>query len=135
MTRTERKQIIKRICFSFVLIAVLVLAMVFGGGFTAPVAYAATNDDLHFDETYVMDDLEGMTINGKPFDIADYSFDESRNTGVLLFTEYCYSFYSNRQGNYGLYVYVWNPQGLNIDVDNVNNKRLCHNKWLIFDEK
>ena len=82
MTRTERKQIIKRICVSFVLIAVFVLAMVFGGGFTAPVAYAATNDDLQFDETYVMDDLEGMTINGKPFDIADYSFDESRNTGV-----------------------------------------------------
>ncbi len=122
MTRTERKQIIKRICVSFVLIAVFVLAMVFGGGFTAPVAYAATNDDLQFDETYVMDDLEGMTINGKPFDIADYSFDESRNTGVLLFTEYCYSFYSNRQGNYGLYVYVWNPKGLNIDFDNVNNK-------------
>lgn len=82
MTKTERKQTIMRAFFSFVLIAVLAVAMVIGGGFTAPTAYAATNDDLQFDETYVMDDLEGMTINGKPFDIADYSFDESRNTGV-----------------------------------------------------
>ena len=121
MTKTERKQTIMRAFFSFVLIAVLAVAMVIGGGFTAPTAYAATNDDLQFDETYVMDDLEGMTINGKPFDIADYSFDESRNTGVVLFTEYCYSFYSNRQGNYGLYVYVWNPKGLSFDLNSSLN--------------
>ncbi len=121
MTKTERKQTIMRAFFSFVLIAVLAVAMVIGGGFIAPTAYAATNDDLQFDETYVMDDLEGMTINGKPFDIADYSFDESRNTGVVLFTEYCYSFYSNRQGNYGLYVYVWNPKGLSFDLNSSLN--------------
>ena len=54
MTKTERKQTIMRAFFSFVLIAVLAVAMVIGGGFIAPTAYAATNDDLQFDETYVM---------------------------------------------------------------------------------
>lgn len=123
-TSIRKKQTILRLISVIAVSIVLVLSAIFeiGGGGKVPAVFALANDNLHFDETYVMDDLAESEINGKPFDIADYSFDESRNTGVLLFTEYCYSFYSNRQGNYGLYVYVWNPQGLNIDVDNVNNK-------------
>ena len=73
--------------------------------------FAATKNVVKFDETYVMDDLSGATINGKTFNIEDYSFDEKRNTGIVLFTEYCYSFYANKQENFGLYVYVWNPKG------------------------
>lgn len=120
MTRTERKQIIKRICISFVLIAVLVLAMVFGGGFTAPVAYAAT--DLNIDGTNVLDDLTGSTIGGKEFDIADYPYDEKGKTQVISFSEYCYSYYSNKQGNFGLYVYVYNPNGIAFDESTGRNK-------------
>ncbi len=82
---------------------------------------AVTVDHNDFDDTYVMDDLEGITINGIEFDITDWSFDESRQIGIILFTEYCYSFYANKQGNYALYVYVWNPQGLDIDVDSTLN--------------
>lgn len=119
---TKRKQKIVRSFFLLMLSVVFMAVTIFGGGFSAPAVYAASNDDLSFDETYVMDDLEGMTINGKAFDIADYGFDESRNTGVVLFTEYCYSFYANKQSNYGLYVYVWNPQGLQFDLDSPNNK-------------
>lgn len=119
---TKRKQKIVRSFFLLMLSVVFMAVTIFGGGFSVPAVYAASNDDLSFDETYVMDDLEGMTINGKAFDIADYGFDESRNTGVILFTEYCYSFYANKQSNYGLYVYVWNPQGLQFDLDSPNNK-------------
>ena len=69
-----------------------------------------------------MDDLAGATINGKTFDIYDYSFDEKRNTGVVMFTEYCYSLYSNKQDNFGLYLYVWNPKGLSFDTSSSLNK-------------
>ncbi len=119
MNRAKRKQIIKRISVLFVLIAVVIMS-VFGGGFTASTVYAASND-VSFDDTYVMDDLESMTINGKAFDITDYGFDESRSTNIIMFVEYCYSYYANQQGNYGLYVYVWNPKGLNIDVNSSLN--------------
>lgn len=84
--------------------------------------FAATKNTVKFDETYVMDDLNGATINGKTFNIEDYSFDEKRNTGIVLFTEYCYSFYANKQENFGLYVYVWNPKGLIFDTDSPLNK-------------
>lgn len=84
--------------------------------------YAATKDTVKFDDTYVMDDLKGATIDGKQFNIEDYSFDEKRNTGIILFTEYCYSFYANKQDNFGLYVYVWNPKGLTFDTDSPLNK-------------
>lgn len=84
--------------------------------------FAATKNVVKFDETYVMDDLSGATINGKTFNIEDYSFDEKRNTGIVLFTEYCYSFYANKQENFGLYVYVWNPKGLIFDTDSPLNK-------------
>ncbi len=84
--------------------------------------FAATKDTVKYDDTYIMDDLNGTTIDGKLFQIEDYSFDEKRNTGIILFTEYCYSFYANRQGNFGLYVYVWNPKGLTFDTDSPLNK-------------
>lgn len=84
--------------------------------------FAATKNSIKFDENYVMDDLNGATINGKTFNIEDYSFDEKRNTGIVLFTEYCYSFYANKQENFGLYVYVWNPKGLIFDTDSPLNK-------------
>ena len=51
-------------------------------------------------------------VNGKEFSLTDYNFDAFKETKVLSFVEYCYSFYQNMQDNYGLYVYVYNPKGL-----------------------
>ena len=121
MKNEIRRQTMMRSAPSLLLIFFLIVAVLFGGMSQSLTAYAAVKDDLLFDESYIMDDLEGTVINGKEFSISDYSFDESRNTSVILFTEYCYSFYANKQGNYGLYVYVWNPQGLNIDVNSSLN--------------
>ena len=58
-----------------------------------------------------MDDLKGMTIDGKEFRMSDYSFNSQQETSVLTFVEYCYSFDIDRQANYNLYVYVHNPKG------------------------
>ena len=115
------KQNIIRFTALFVLF-VLCVAMVLGSQMTAPVAYADTiTGNLEFDKTNVMDDLENTTIDGVSFDVKDYSFDEKRDTDMLLFAEYCYSFYTNKQGNYSLYVYVYNPQGLVFDTHSNRN--------------
>ena len=36
-----------------------------------------------FEQQNVMDDLDGMTIDGKTFDVKDYAFDESKPTQGL----------------------------------------------------
>lgn len=56
------------------------------------------------------------------FELSDYPFDENGKPQLISFTEYCYSFYSNKQQHYGLYAYVYNPQGLAFDTDTERNK-------------
>ena len=82
-------------------------------------AYAETANE--FDTTNVLEDLEATTIDGKAFSLEDYAFNEKEQTTVLLLAEYCYSFYENKQGNYGLYLYVWNPRGLAFDAASSRN--------------
>ena len=63
-----------------------------------------------------MDDLTSSTMNGQPFDVKDYPYDEDSQAQIVNFVEYCYSYKGNMQSNYGLYVYVYNPQGLNLNI-------------------
>lgn len=91
-------------------IAVTFLFFSFSGG--ARIARAAVTPSAAFEHTNVMDDLKDAVINGEPFCINDYNFDESKPTQVLSFIEFCYSFYENMQDDFGLYIYVYNPQGL-----------------------
>lgn len=79
-------------------------------------AFASSDVVSAYEQQNVMDDLEGMSIDGKQFDIGDYAFDEARPVQVLAMTEFCYSFYSEKQDDFGLYIYVWNPQGLQFDT-------------------
>lgn len=119
--RKVLKAYFQRILSLFVL-CVLCVAMFLGGQTAAPIAYAETSAGvLAYDSINVMDDLEKTIIDNVPFNVKDYPFDEKRDTTVLLFAEYCYSFYSNKQGNYSLYVYVYNPQGLVFDTHSNRN--------------
>ncbi len=106
-------------------ITVLVVAVVvfFGVVFSATpnLAYAQETGNA-FDKTNVLDDLQSSTINGQPFDITDYPYDESKDIQVINFVEYCYSFRKNKQGNYGLYIYLYNPKGLNLSTNSKSNK-------------
>ena len=52
----------------------------------------------------------------------DYPYDEDSQAQIVNFVEYCYSYKGNMQSNYGLYVYVYNPQGLNISTNSKSNK-------------
>lgn len=96
------------------------ITMLWGGNISAPVAFA--EDTPAYDATNVLDDLEGATVGGQTFDVSDYPFNERGKPQIVAFAEYGYSFYADSQDDYGLYVYLYNPQGQAIDTDTDRNK-------------
>ena len=103
------------VLFSFVVAILVSLGTFFSG--LASVAFADVQEGI--DESYVMDDLEGLTIAGEKFDVANYKFDKSKKTQVLSFVEFAYSTNDEHRDLYGLYVYVYNPQKL-VFANNIN---------------
>lgn len=112
MTNTVDKN---KILLIFVTIAV-VLCIGFAP-LQSAICYA--DNGVKFDSTNVLDDLNNSTVNGKPFDINNYPYNEKGTLKVIDFVEYCYSFKAN---HYGLYIYVYNPQCLNLSTDSKRNK-------------
>lgn len=106
------------------LLCIIAIVMVICTVFTAvqPTVAHAAEIGISYDNTNVLDDLNSSTVNGEPFDIKDYPFDESKEVRIISFVEYCYSYKANMLDNYGLYLYVYNPKGLNIDTDSRQNK-------------
>lgn len=107
--------ILKRIIFG--LAAVVLMAAGIG---PAAIKVKAENK-ADYEQSNVLDDLENSTINGEPFDLEKYNFDTKKDTEVLTFVEYCYSFYQEKQDDYGLYIYVYNPKGLKFDAESPLN--------------
>ncbi len=113
------KQIIFKRLAVFIMALVVCLGTLLGGLVVQP-AYAA--ETLSYDKTNVLDDLKSSTANGKAFDILEYPYNEKGQIQVINFVEYCYSFRANMRDNYGLYFYIYNPQGLNIATNSKANK-------------
>ena len=105
--RKAARENLTRLLSLFVL-AVLVLEMCAGGSFSTR-AYADTGKELNYDNTNVLDDLGSSTIDGKPFNVNDYPRNPFGTAQMITFVEYCYSQYENGNGNYALYIYVYNP--------------------------
>ena len=101
------------------ILALLMVGCTLFGVVQPIVAYAAEAEPL--ETSNVLHDLGSSTINGKPFDLRDYPLDESREATVLSFVEYCYSYRANERDRYALYVYVYNPKGLNISTGQKQN--------------
>ena len=103
--------------------AAVLAGMVCLSAFFVPVmtknAYAAENA-VKFDETDVMEDLQSMD----GFSLAKYPYYESAKPEmrVIDFVEYCYDFRANMRDNYGLYLYVYNPNAQNIVTESEKNK-------------
>lgn len=76
---------------------------------------ARAAESIGYDGTNVLDDLDGAVIDGEPFNLSDYEFDESKELSVISFVEFGYSFRSDSRQDYALYVYLYNPQGLNFE--------------------
>lgn len=96
------------------------ITMLWSGDISFPVAFA--EDAPGYEATNVLDDLTGATVGGQAFDISDYPFNERGKPQIVAFAEYGYSFYADNQDDYGLYVYIYNPQGLAIDTATDRNK-------------
>lgn len=92
--------------FKYWLVLVIsILVIVIGSGITT--AFASSS----FNNSGIMEDLRGSVIGGIPFDITDYIYDSDKEARVICFTEFCYSYKPELKGDYGLYVYVYNPGG------------------------
>ena len=106
------------------LLCIVALAMVVCTFFplVQPIVAVAAENEVKFDNTDVIDDLKSSKVNGKDFNINNYPFDESKDIQVISFVEYCYSYKSNLRDNYGLYIYVYNPKGLNLSTSEKQNK-------------
>lgn len=104
------------------LFAVLVCFGVVMGGQGFLSAFAATDVQTAYENTNVLDNLDGATIGGKAFDIADYPHNDEGRPQVISLVEFCYSYYADKQGDFGLYVYVYNPQDIAFDMATDRNK-------------
>ena len=115
-------RICKRIGFAILSFA-LSLWVVMAGLFPAvlPKVSAQASTQLTYEQTNVMDDLKSSTIGGEEFSLKKYGFSSFKETQVLSLVEYCYSFYPTKQNNYGLYIYLYNPKGLDFDVSHTLN--------------
>ena len=104
-------------------IAFIVCLGVLLGGQTTLSAYAITSDvQSNYENSNVLDNLKGSTIGGKEFNIADYPHDDNGRPQIISFVEFCYSYYADKQDDYGLYVYVYNPQDIALDMATERNK-------------
>ena len=105
------------------MLLLLVLCItIWGGQVSAPSVYADTGGELKYDSTNALDDLQSSTIDGKPFDIANYPKNAQGTAQMITFVEYCYSQYENGFGNFALYVYVYNPALLEFATVSTQNK-------------
>ncbi len=91
------------------LLAVLLLVAVL------PLCAFAEEATISFDDTSVLSDLNGATIMGKEFSLNDYPADANGTPQLLAFTEFSFSLLHEYQSNYGLYLYVYYPQGNLLD--------------------
>lgn len=83
---------------------------------------AINSTGLSFESSNVLDDLFSSTVNGLPFDIKNFPFNEKSSIQILNFVEFCYTYKESKKDDFGLYVYVYNPQGLDIDKTSKQNK-------------
>lgn len=65
----------------------------------------------------IMEELSGMTINGTAFDVSAYPADDEGVPQLITLYEGGYSYYANKQDNYGLLVYIYNPSQIDVHDD------------------
>lgn len=114
------RNIIKQV-IAFLLVLLVCIGVVTGGQGNLS-ASAVSEIQAAFEERNVIDDLAGGTVGGKKFSLADYPHNSDGKPQIISFTEFCYSYYAEKQGDYGLYVYVYNPQDIAFDTQTSRNR-------------
>ena len=113
---------LKQILYSVIAACMFFLVVLCGQVKLSAYADSLTDVQVAYENTNVLDNLEGSTIGGKEFDIADYPHSDSGVPQVISLVEFCYSYYADRQSDFGLYVYVYNPQDIAFDMATGRNK-------------
>lgn len=87
---------------------------------TAPRARAEKEKVYAFDEISIEKDLE--SIEG--FNYINYPYDPTgfRSPQIFNVAEWAYSFRAEQRDDYALYIYFYNPQGLDIEENSEQNK-------------
>ena len=83
---------------------------------------ASASPQATYEASNVWEDLQGATYDGESIDLNVYNFDEQKNVQIISFIEFCYSPFKAKQNNFGLYVYVYNPRGLDWTSKQAMNK-------------
>ncbi len=103
---------------SKILTILITILMLFSSIFSLNVFSAKALSAYPFDENNVLDDL----TSSADFDINNYPANVSedvKSPQILNFVEWCYS--KTNKHDFALYVYFYNPQGLNIDTESLSN--------------
>lgn len=121
------EKLIKKFTYTLtaLLAAVVFIFFSFLAGGGTGVAFAATSVSAAFDSSDVMDDLETATIDGEPFSVIDYPYDFTglfKHPEIFAVVEYCYSTRASQRSDYGVYIYFYNPQALDISTTSKANK-------------
>ncbi len=102
--------------FSFL----IALFLCFFVSFTAVIPARAESSTANFEESNALDDLR----SAPSFNILKYPAYKSDTPEMFIMNvvEYCYSFDPAKQDNYGLYLYLYNPNQRDISVKDGDNK-------------
>lgn len=104
----------------FCVLFILFLPIIVGA--SGGVYAAAEADDQ--ESSGIMRELSGLTINGKKFNAANYPALGFGNVNVLFMNEVGYNYYANKQDNYQLTLYVYNPAQYSISDDARNTVQM-----------
>lgn len=117
------KAITKRFLYLILTAVLCVVTVICGQGNLSASADTGTDSvQATYESTNVLHNLKGATIGGKEFDLKDYPHNSGGKPQVISFVEFCYSYYAEKQADYGLYIYVYNPQDVAFDMSSVRNK-------------
>ena len=118
-----KKQVLKisRIIATF-LLSVISLFCGQASLFAFPVFADSANVQEAFENINVLDDLK----SDKNFNLLKYPYYKGSTPEmyVINVVEFCYSFRKDKSDDYGLYLYVYNPNGQNIKTDSLHNQVL-----------
>ena len=104
------------------LVAVLCFLITSQGGGARYASAALSSPQATYEAQNVWNDLQSATYDGESIDLNLYNFDSKKNVQIISFVEFCYSPFTTKQDDFGLYVYVYNPRGLDWTKKPAENK-------------
>lgn len=105
--------------------AVIAVILHFSSTLSGGAGYASaalSSPQATYEAQNIWNDLQGATYDGAGIDLNLYNFDSKKNVQIVSFVEFCYSPFTTKQDDFGLYVYVYNPRGLDWTKKPAENK-------------